>query len=747
MQSLIETTEIPAPPRPPIPANETARIDALLALGILDTPAEQEYDDLLRLAATICGTPMGLVSLVDSERQWFKAKLGIPIGECSRDIALCAYVVAQDDLFVVNDARDDDRFRHNPFVTNDPNVRFYAGVPLTTDAGVHVGSLCVLDRVPRTLTPEQEHALHVLSRQVVMHFQLRQQVEESRRAQAALAASEAKFRRTLEHLADGVCIVDAARGRFIDANSALLSMLGYTLAEFTALDPFDIVAGETREEFHDNVRKMWEEIAARGISDVGCRLYRRKDGTVIKVYIRVTFVPDGASGMHAVVIRDITDEDRIQTALRESEQRFRAFMDSSPMAAFMKDREGRYTYVNQPLVQRFGFPEHAWIGRSDADLFPTTFSADWRENDLSVLDRNRVMEFSEVVPNGDGTFSHWNSFKFPFRDADGVTHLAGVAFDVTEKVSMELSLRENEEKFRRVVDGLPEGVLLVDISTMKIVQANGNFLRSAAATSDQVVGKSFYDFVQIDRGAMDDEIAYIAEHEQTRLGRHQLIRVDGTQLDVEIGLSYVSTTQTRMMSIVLRDMTEQRAYEDQLFEYQSGLEDANNKLRMLSVTDALTGAKNRAAFNDRLAEEFDRAVRHKHALSVVMFDVDHFKGYNDTFGHPAGDEVLRTVAETLQQTARVGDFVARYGGEEFAMILPDTDYSGSMVLAERCRRAIAARVFPHRSITASVGVSTMAGDSTASVLVKRADVALYKAKATGRNRVVHAQVVECEKAA
>lgn len=231
-------------------------MEALLGLGILDTPAEQEYDDLLQLAATICGMPMGLVSLVDSERQWFKAKIGLPIDECSRDIAFCAHVVAQDDLFVVNDAQVDDRFRNNPFVTNDPNVRFYAGMPLTTDEGVHVGSLCVLDRVPRTLTPEQEHALHVLSRQVVTHFQLRKQVEESKRAQAALAASEAKFRRTLEHLADGVCVVDAARGRFIDANSALLKMLGYTLAEFTALDPYDIVASETREEFHDNVRKM-----------------------------------------------------------------------------------------------------------------------------------------------------------------------------------------------------------------------------------------------------------------------------------------------------------------------------------------------------------------------------------------------------------------------------------------------------------------------------------------------------------
>lgn len=146
--------------------------------------------------------------------------------------------------------------------------------------------------------------------------------------------------------------------------------------------------------------------------------------------------------------------------------------------------------------------------------------------------------------------------------------------------------------------------------------------------------------------------------------------------------------------------------------------------------------RNRGAFNDRLTEEYDRAMRSGRSLSLLLLDVDHFKQFNDTFGHPAGDDVLKTVARTLVSTARLTDFVARYGGEEFAVILSDTDHAGAMVLAERCRRAIAAAAWKLRPVTVSIGVATLAADTPEPVaLVKEADEALYKSKAAGRNRV------------
>lgn len=162
----------------------------------------------------------------------------------------------------------------------------------------------------------------------------------------------------------------------------------------------------------------------------------------------------------------------------------------------------------------------------------------------------------------------------------------------------------------------------------------------------------------------------------------------------------------------------------------------NAQLRLHAVTDGLTGLNNRRALNDQLAEEYNRAVRYGSPLSVILMDVDFFKLFNDTFGHPAGDEVLKTVASTLQITVRTTDFVARYGGEEFAVILPDTDHGGAMVLAERLRRAVAEAAWDKRPVTVSVGVSTLTtATADTATLIREADEALYQSKQAGRNRV------------
>ena len=162
----------------PIPHNEPERLATLRRLEVLDTPEEHIFNEITELAAIICGTPIAVISLVDAERQWFKAKVGLAARETPRDVAFCAHAIMQTDLFVVPDATRDPRFARNPLVTAEPEIRFYAGAPLVTADQHVVGTLCVIDRVARRLSHTQEEALRMLGRQVVALLEMRRQMRE-----------------------------------------------------------------------------------------------------------------------------------------------------------------------------------------------------------------------------------------------------------------------------------------------------------------------------------------------------------------------------------------------------------------------------------------------------------------------------------------------------------------------------------------------------------------------------------------
>ncbi len=205
------------------PLREGERLAALSRYNVLDTPSEKDFDDLAVLASRICGAPMALMSLVDADRQWFKARVGVEITQTPRELAFCEHALSRTDPLIVPDAAADERFSTNPLVTGPPHIRFYAGAPLITPDGHALGTLCVLDSVPRQLTPEQTEALRALSHEVVVQLELRRTKTDLERVASAGKATEQALRESEEFKSR---LIDCSRDciKVLDLDGRLLSM-------------------------------------------------------------------------------------------------------------------------------------------------------------------------------------------------------------------------------------------------------------------------------------------------------------------------------------------------------------------------------------------------------------------------------------------------------------------------------------------------------------------------------------------
>jgi two-component system, sensor histidine kinase len=312
----------------PVPPNEAERLAALKRYEILDSEVEAEYEDIARVAAIVCGTPTALISLVDQDRQWFKARVGFDATETERSISFCAHAVASGTLLIVPDATRDARFADNPFVTRPDGVRFYAGAPLIDPERHALGTLCVIDHKARSgLSPAESGALQSLARLVMRHLEWRlkhRELQELRRKQqeleGALRATEAMQRATIETMGEGV-LLHAADGSIEIANPAALRILGLTYDQLigrTPADPGWRTIQEDGSEFsgvsHPAARTLAEGVSISGVV-MGVQ---RGDGSL--AWIRINSAPvelPGETQRRAVVsFADITRQKEAETQMR-----------------------------------------------------------------------------------------------------------------------------------------------------------------------------------------------------------------------------------------------------------------------------------------------------------------------------------------------------------------------------------------------------------------------------------------------
>ncbi|MHC5757791.1 PAS domain S-box protein [Nostoc sp.] len=453
------------------PENESQRLEVLNQYQILDTPPEEVFDELVQLAANLCETPIALISLVDAEREWFKSKTGVTISEVSRSISFGSYTILQNQILIIPDTLQDERFATNPLVTSNPYFRFYGGVPLITSSGFALGSLCVIDFAPRNLSVKEQVALQQLARQIIRYLELELQknIDDSQRG----------FNLLFSKNPNPMWVYNQNNLQFLDVNEAAVVHYGYSREEFLQMRITDIRPVENVPIFMEYLGQKYPNLYF-----AGQWRHRRKNGQIIDVEIFTHPIDYGRYNAHLVNIRDITEYKKIEKTLQESEARFRAISEAIPVPLIISRVSDRLIlYANPELLQTFRFsPEHLVNHKKILDLYHDF--EDFKAL-LEVLNQHRIIHNYEIqLKRADGTY-FWAIASLQYLNFNNELAILTVFYDINDRKNAETKLQEQNEFLRIIFESIPLMITLIN--------ANGK-LQWVNQEWESVLGWKFQDF-------------------------------------------------------------------------------------------------------------------------------------------------------------------------------------------------------------------------------------------------------------
>ena len=481
----------------PVSTDESLRLAALATYEVLDSGFDQDLDDVVRLAAAFCATPISTVTFVDEHRQWFKARIGLAIQETSRDISFCAHTIFQKREFIVEDASMDARFRDNPLVTGPPGLRFYAGVPLMSREGYAIGTLTVMDRQPRSLTSDQLFALRVLARQTERWLELRRRVAEQshdlERAVTARLDAEHLYRTLWETTTETVVILDLS-GIIRFASPSAVDLLGYRPEQLVG-QPLSAIQPARFREAHQRGFQRYLDTGEKRLDWRSTETTAlTKDGGEVPVEIAFSEIAQDGERMFVGFFRDVTERHHVEQALFEQKEHAQATLKSIADAVVALDQGGLVDYMN-PVAEEL---------------------TQWRSEDARGRGHNEVLDLADgsgLAPFGHGPLPDDALVAIPLPGNDlQLRRRRGPAIFVEGSVS-----RLKDRDGRRV------GSVLVfrDVTSRRRLEAQ----ISHQAAHDSLTGL-------LNRGEFERRLLATSQRPDLHEGRNALLYLDLDQFKV-----------------------------------------------------------------------------------------------------------------------------------------------------------------------------------------------------------------------
>lgn len=412
-----------------LPANERQRVARLRSLEILDSEPDEAFDEIVAIAADICQVPIALISLLDANRQWFKARVGFANPFTDRSTAFCSETILSEQLLIVEDARKDPRFSTNELVTAIPSIVFYAGAPLITPDGMAVGSLCLMDYKARSLSGAQQAALQALARQTVLQMELRHKLLKINKTINVAGESERRFRL----LADASPIL-----MWISDQSGNRTFFNAAWCEFTGLSQEESLAESWKETLHPDDRdiyeKEWQATAAKSIRFQREFRLRHTSGTyrwVLEQSIPL-FSSSGRLEAYVSSCVDLSSRNADELSTHSNEARFRAINEAAPLGIFVTDSSGNVIYTNHQFQRISGQTVEESLGsgwlRAVQDEDRERIAQNWQAAMRSTV----PFEATHRYQRSDGSIS-WCSVKAAtINSTDTVSGWVGTVEDITQ---------------------------------------------------------------------------------------------------------------------------------------------------------------------------------------------------------------------------------------------------------------------------------------------------------------------------